>query len=250
MDDLTANKGHLPCQSWVGQNGWSTTPAQGLPLNTASTSQHLSLGSSSNQSSSYNHLQVPNQSCMRDLGTLMPRDNTHQSAMFKASQAGRNPPSGSLFANAVMPSVSQINPFAQEIPHTSSMLLPANQGKNIPSLSHTQRNQAHVSLPPPDNAYRVSFQPQMSSQGLPNRLQNPPNSLSTCAQRVSTSLGTLEGVNVEFAGVAECTHSYSSFTSQEQCQWIPPSLCRGEMCFHIQRLKSSHRPRVDDRQFK
>ncbi|XP_034547617.1 uncharacterized protein LOC117818719 isoform X2 [Notolabrus celidotus] len=195
MDDLTAKEGHLP---WVGQNGWSTTSAQGPLLNPMSSSQHLSLGSSSIQRSSYNHLQVPNQSCMRDLSSLLSSNSPHQSALYKASQAGSSPSPGMLFADTVMPNVPQVIPFAQEIPHTSSMLLSANQGKSIPSLSLIQRNQAqqHLSLPPPQDPYKVSFQPQITSHGLPNGLQTLPISLPSCGL-------------------------------SEQCQWIPSSLCRG-----------------------
>ncbi|CAJ1069453.1 uncharacterized protein LOC117818719 isoform X2 [Xyrichtys novacula] len=197
MDDLTANKSHIPCQSWVGQNGWSVASTQGPPLNPLSSSQHLSLGSS-NQRSSYNHLQVSNQSCMRDLSTLSTRGNPHQPDLYKAPQAGSNPSSGTLFASTTIPSVSQMNPFAQEIPHTSPTLLSVNQGKNIPSLSLAERNQVqqHLSLLPPQDPFKVSFQPQTNSQGLPNGLQNLPISLPSCGQR-------------------------------EQCQWTPPSLGRG-----------------------
>uniref|UniRef100_UPI0037E722ED uncharacterized protein isoform X2 n=1 Tax=Semicossyphus pulcher TaxID=241346 RepID=UPI0037E722ED len=190
MDDLTANKSHIPCQSWVGQNGWSTTSTQGPLLNPLPNSQHLNLGLSSDQRSSYNHLQMPNQSCMRDLSTLSSRNNTHQSALYKASQTSSNLSSSTLFSNTAMQSVSQIIPFAQEIPHTSSVLLSANQGKNIPPLSLSQRNQTqqpygtqHLPLLSPHDPFKVSFQPPITNQGLPNGLQDLSISLSSCGQR-------------------------------------------------------------------
>nr|XP_020492250.1 uncharacterized protein LOC109986062 isoform X1 [Labrus bergylta]XP_020492251.1 uncharacterized protein LOC109986062 isoform X1 [Labrus bergylta] len=232
MDDLSANKGDIPCQSWIGHNSWSTTSNQGSLLNLQPSSQHLSLGPSSDQRSSYNHLQVPNQSCMRDLSTLSSRNNTHLSTLYKAPQTNGNPSSSMLFTNTAMPNVSQIVPFHQEVPHASSRLLSANQGKSISPLSLAQRNQAqqNLSMFPPHNQYKVSFQPPTTTQGLPdglpNGLQHFAISPASCGQRVSTSQATYDGANVEFAGVAECTHSYASSTSQEQYQWIPPSQCR------------------------
>ncbi|KAM7017585.1 uncharacterized protein LKV04_003020 isoform 2-T2 [Tautogolabrus adspersus] len=198
MDDLTANKSHIPCQSWIGHNSWSTTSNQGSLLNPQPSTQHLSLGPSSDQRSSYNHLQVPHQSCMGDLSSLSSRNNTHHSSLYKDPQTNGNPSSSMLFTNTALPNVSQIVPFHQEIPHSSSRLLSANQGKSIPPLSLAQSNQAQQNLPifPPHNQYKVSFQPPTTSQGLPNGLQHFANNPPSC--------GLLE-----------------------QYQWIPPSQCRG-----------------------
>eukprot|EP00064_Thunnus_orientalis_P022179 superscaffoldBa00007261_g22365 len=84
MDNPTANKSHLPCQSWAGQNGWSTASTQGPLLNPLSSSQHLSLGSSSDQRPPYDHMQASDQSCLSDLSTLSSRSNTHHSALTAA----------------------------------------------------------------------------------------------------------------------------------------------------------------------
>ncbi|XP_070759879.1 uncharacterized protein [Enoplosus armatus] len=103
MDNLTANKSCIPCQSWADQNGWSTTSTQGPLLNPLANSQHLSLGSSSNQRPSYDHLQASSQSCMSDLSTLSSGNNAHHSALYKASHISSDPSSTTLFANAAMP---------------------------------------------------------------------------------------------------------------------------------------------------
>lgn len=232
MDNLTANKSHLPCQSWAGQNGWSTTSAQGPLLNSLPSSQHLGLGSSSDQRPSYDHLQVSSQSCMSDLSTLSSRNNTHHSALYKTSHIN-NPSSTTLFPNTAIPSASHILSFAQQNPHTSSMLLTPNQGKHIPPPSLSQKNQApqpcrphHPPLLSSHEPYKASFQLPLTIQGY--GLQDLPISLPPCGQRVSTSQATFEGANVELAGVAGYTHSHASSTSQEQHQWTPSSHCRGK----------------------
>ncbi|XP_039660140.1 uncharacterized protein LOC120561204 [Perca fluviatilis] len=231
MDNLTSNKNHKPCQSWAGQNGWSTASTQGPHLNPLPGSQHVSLGSSSNQRPSYDHLQASNQSCMSDLSTVSSRNDTHHSAMYKDSQICNNPSSTTQFA---IPSASHIISFAQQSPHTSSMLLNANQEKHIPPPSLHQTNHApqpcssqNLQLPLPHNPYKVSFQRPLTDQGLPNRLQNLPISLPSCGQLVSASQATFEGAYVEFARVAGCTHSHASSPPQEQRQWIPSSHCSG-----------------------
>ncbi|TDH13103.1 hypothetical protein EPR50_G00054370 [Perca flavescens] len=231
MDNLTSNKSHKPCQSWAGQNGWSTASTQGPHLNPLPGSQHLSLGSSSNQRLSYDHLQASNQSCMSDLSTVSSRNDTHHSAMYKDSQICNNPSSTAQFA---IPSASHIISFAQQSPHTLSMLLNANQEKHIPPPSLHQTNQApqpcssqNLQLPLPHNPYKVSFQRPLTDQGLPNRLQNLPISLPSCGQLVNASQATFEGAYVEFARVAGCTPNHASSPPQEQRQWIPSSHCSG-----------------------
>ncbi|XP_054467443.1 uncharacterized protein LOC129101592 isoform X2 [Anoplopoma fimbria] len=197
MDNLTSNKSHMPCQSWAGQNGWSSASTQGSLLNPLPSSQHLSLGSSSDHRPSYDLLQEANQSCMSDLSTLASRNHTHHSALYKASLISSNPPSNALFANASVPSTSHMISFAQQTSHASSMLLTAHQGnKNIPPHSLPQTNQAPQLLPllSPHDPYKAPFQPPLSNQGLANGLL--PVSLPSCGQH-------------------------------EQSQWIPSSHCRG-----------------------
>ncbi|XP_042276992.1 uncharacterized protein LOC121903729 [Thunnus maccoyii] len=234
MDNMTANKSHLPCQSWAGQNGWSTASTQGPLLNPLSSSQHLSLGSSSDQRPPYDHLQASDQSCLSHLSTLSSRSNTHHPALYKASHISSNLSSISLFANSAIPSVSHIISCDQQNPLSSSMLLAANQGKNIPPPSLPQTNQGSQPcrpqhLPPllPHDPYKTSFQPPLTN----HRLQHMPISLPSCGQDLNhgsqrTSQPTFEGVNVD-AGVAGYTHNHASSTSQEQPQWIPSSDCRG-----------------------
>ncbi|XP_051279773.1 uncharacterized protein LOC127376693 isoform X2 [Dicentrarchus labrax] len=194
MDNLAANKSHIPCQSWAGQNGWSTTSMQGSLFNPLASSQHLSLGSSSDQRPSYNHLQAPNLSCMNDMSTL---SSAHHSALYKASHINNNSSSTTLFANTAIPSSSHSISFAQQSPHTSSMLLNANQGINIPQTNQAPQpcRPQHLPLLPPHDPYKASVQPPLTNQGLSNGLQDLPISLPSCGQR-------------------------------EQHQWIPSSHCR------------------------
>ncbi|XP_022608499.1 uncharacterized protein LOC111227338 isoform X1 [Seriola dumerili] len=234
MENPTANKSHLPCQSWVGQNGWSTTLTQGPPLNSVTSSQHLSLGLSSEQRPSYDHLQTSNQSCLSDLSTLSSTNNTHHSVLYKASHISSNLSSTTLFANTAIPSASPLISCAQQSPQTSSLLLTANQRKTIPLPSLPQPNQGlqpsrpqHVPPLSPHDPYKASFRPLLTNQGLPSRLQDLPMSLPSCGQSVSASQPTLEGANVESAGVTGYTHSYGPSTSQEQPQWISSSHCTG-----------------------
>ncbi|XP_070690377.1 uncharacterized protein [Pempheris klunzingeri] len=227
MDNLTANKSHIPCQSWGGQNGWSTASAQGLPINPLPSSQHLSLGSSSDQRPSCGHLRASNQSCMSDLSTI---SSSHHSSLYKASHISGNPSSAMLFSDSGTQNASNIISFAQQNPHILSVPLTANQGKNMPPTPLPQTNQApqtcrpqHLLLLPPHDPYKASFQPLLTSQSLLNGLQGLPS----CRQRASTSQATSEGEDLEFSGIAGYTQSLAASTSQEQCQWIPSSHCRG-----------------------
>ncbi|XP_059193621.1 uncharacterized protein LOC131975100 [Centropristis striata] len=224
MDNLTTNKSHISCQSWAGQIGWSAISTQGSVLNPQPGSQHVSLGSSSDQRPSYDQLLSSNQSCMSDLSSLSSRNKTHPSALYKTSHISSNPSSNTLFANTAIPSASHIISFAQQSSHTSSTLLTANLGKIISPPPLPQTNQAPQPCRPQHLPYKTPFQPPLINQSLPNGLQDLPISLPSCGQRASTSQATFEGVNEEFAGY---THSHASSTSQEQRQWISPSHCRG-----------------------
>ncbi|XP_038595691.1 uncharacterized protein LOC119919359 [Micropterus salmoides] len=140
---------------------------------------------------------------MGDLSTLSSRNTLH-SALYKGPHSSNNPSSNMLFANTAIPCDSHmISSFAQQIPHTSSMLLTANQGKNIPPPSLPQTNQAskpcrsqHLPLFSPHDPYKASFQPPLTNQGVPNGVQDQPISLPSCGPH-------------------------------EQRQWIPSSPCRG-----------------------
>ncbi|KAM7391157.1 hypothetical protein PAMP_021868 [Pampus punctatissimus] len=230
MDNPTANESHVPCQSWADQTGWSTASTQGPLLNPLSSSQHLSLGSSSDRRPPCDHLQASNQrDCLSDVSTLSSRSNTHHASLYKASHISSNLSSTVRFANSTIPSVSHTISYAEQNPHSSSMLLAANQGKNIPPPSFPQTNRPqHQPLLSPHDPYKTSFQPPLTDRGL----QDVSISLQSCGQDSNqgsqrTSQANFEGVNVE-SGVAGYTHSHSS-TSQEQPQWIPSSHCRGDV---------------------
>ncbi|XP_071339879.1 uncharacterized protein [Trachinotus anak] len=234
MENPTSNKSLLTCQSWVGQNGWSTTSTQGPPLNSVASSQHLSLCLSSEQRPSYDHLHTSNQSCLSDLSTLSSTNSSHHSVLYKASHISSNLSSTTLFANTATPSASPLISCAQQSHQTSPVLLPGNQQKTIPQPSVPQPNQGlqpcrPQHLPPlsPHDPYKASFRPPLTNQGLTSGLQDLPMSLPSCGQRVSASQATLEGANVESAGVVGYTHSYDPSTSQEQPQWVPSPHCRG-----------------------
>ncbi|XP_069034183.1 uncharacterized protein [Embiotoca jacksoni] len=223
MDNPTANKSHMSCQSWA-HNGWSTTSSQGHLLNPLGSSQHLSLGASSDHRPSYDHLQATDQSCMSDLSTLSARNSIHHGALYRAPHMSNISSSTSLFASSAIPSASHIISFSQQSPHTSSVL------KTIPPPSIPQTNQGlhlhHLPLLSPHDPYKA-FQTPLTGHGLPNALQDLPVSLPSCGQRGGPTQATFEERSVESAPVARYTNSNaSSSTSQEQPQWIPSSLCR------------------------
>ncbi|KAM7415693.1 hypothetical protein PAMA_017971 [Pampus argenteus] len=111
MDNPTANESHVPCQSWADQTGWSTASTQGTLLNPLPSSQHLSLGSSSDQRPPCDHLQASNQSdCLSDVSTLSSRSNTHHTSLYKASHISSNLSSTRRFANATIPSLESLPP--------------------------------------------------------------------------------------------------------------------------------------------
>lgn len=223
MDNRTANKSHIPCQSWVGQNGWSTSSAH-------SHSQHLSLGLSSGQRSYYDHLQVLGQSCVSDLSTLSSGNNTHHSNPYTTSHISSGPSSTTLFANTAIPSASNTVSFDQ---HTSSMPLTANKGKTVPPPSHPQQDQGlqpqHFPFLSTHNTFKASFQPPVTNQGLPNGLQDLSTCLPSCGQCVSTSQAPFEGTIVESGGFSGCTHRNASSSFQEQPQWTASSHCSGKL---------------------
>ncbi|XP_058491567.1 uncharacterized protein LOC131463693 [Solea solea] len=220
MDNQTGNKNQIPCQSWMGPNGWSTTSSQRPLLNPLGSSQHLS----------YDHLQVSGQSCLSDPNAS---NNSHHSAMYKVSHISNNPSSTSLFANTAIPSASSLVSFAHQNPHNSSALLTANPQKTLTS-SHPQPNQGllsgsqHLAFLSPHDPYKDPFPPSLTSQGLPGGIQGLSMSLPSCGQRINTSQASLERPNMESVGAAEIyTHSYGPSTSQEQPQWTPSTHCVG-----------------------
>ncbi|XP_036954793.1 uncharacterized protein LOC119019918 isoform X2 [Acanthopagrus latus] len=201
MDNLAANKNNVPCQSWAGQNGWSTVSTQGSLFSPLPSSQHLSLDLSSSQRPSCDHLQASIHSCMSDISTLQ---STQRTAMYETSHSSSSSSSISLFANTAIPSSSHGISFAQQNPHTSSMLLTTNRGKHVPPPSLPQTNQApqpcrpqQLPLLSTQGHYKASFQPPFTDQGLPSGLQDLPISLPSCGQQ------------------------------HEQLDWIPSSHCRG-----------------------
>lgn len=232
MDNLTANKSCIPSQSWGGQDDWSITSTQTSLLNTPPDSQHLSLGSSSDQTPSYDHLQMSSQSCHR---TLSSGNNTHHSNLFKASHISSNPSSTTLFTDTAIPSTSNTMSYDQQSCHNSSLLLAANQGNTMQTPALHQQGQGlqpqHLPFLSDNNPYKESFQPPETNEGLPG-LQDLPTSLPAC---VSTAHAPFEGANVESAGYS---HTIASSSFQEQPQWTPSSHCRGKldllvMCYWV-----------------
>ncbi|KAM9394160.1 uncharacterized protein KZ484_005238 isoform 2-T3 [Pholidichthys leucotaenia] len=218
MNNPGANKSHIPCQLWTGQDAWSATSSQ------ASLMTQLSMGSSSDQRASYDLLQAPNQSCMSDPTTLSSRNNTH-AALYTSPHTGNISSSSSMFANIAASHLA----FTQQSSHPS-MVVSTNQGKSILPPPNTQPNvqscrpqqlQFHGDQDP----CKVSFQSPLSNQGLPNRAQDLSLSLSSCRQRQAA----FEGENVGTACVTGNTQSYASSTSQGQIQWIPSSQFGGDV---------------------
>lgn len=216
MDNLAANKNNVPCQSWAGQNGWSTVSTQGSLFSPLPSSQHLSLDLSSSQRPSCDHLQASIHSCMSDISTLQ---STQRTAMYETSHSSSSSSSISLFANTAIPSSSHGISFAQQNPHTSSMLLTTNRGKHVPPPSLPQTNQApqpcrpqQLPLLSTQGHYKASFQPPFTDQGLPSGLQDLLISLPSCGQQhVSTSQATSNGANVEFmSGKTQSCFIFSS----------------------------------------
>ncbi|XP_030593775.1 sialidase-like isoform X2 [Archocentrus centrarchus] len=212
MDNPTANKSQLPCPSWMTQNGWSAASSQGPLINPLSTS--------------YDHMQAPNQSCTSNLSSLSSRNNPH-AAMYKGSPIVSMPSSSSLFATDI-PNLSQAISFGQQNHHPSSIMVTATQGKNVTSSSLRQSNQGlqpcrpqHLSVLSPHDPFKA-FQNPISSQGL-SGIQDLRPSLPSCRQHQAA----FEGENMESAHVRGNTQSYVSSASQEQPQWVPPSQCRG-----------------------
>lgn len=228
MDDPTANKNHIPAQSWTGQNGWPTTATQGSLFNPLPGSQHLSLGLSSFQSPSCDQVQMSGQSRMIYMNTS---PSTHHSALFKPSYNSSG--STALFANTTIPRSSHGGSYIQR-PHTSSVQLAANQGKNTSPLSFLKPTQAPQPCQPQqlpslsaNNLYKTIFHRPSLSQA--NGRQDLPSGLPSCEQQsFSASQAASGGVNVEFAGVSGNILSRSSTASEEQCQWMSPSHCRGK----------------------
>lgn len=227
MDDLTANKSHIPSQAWTGQNGWLTTSTQGSLFNPLPGSQHLSLGLSSFQRPSCDQVQMSSQSCMMHTNTS---PSTHHSALFKASHNSSS--STALFPNTDISRSFHGGSYIQR-PHTSSVQLTAKQGKNtspLPFLKSTQAPQPRQPQQLPslsaNSLYKIFHRP---SPSRANRHQGLPSDLPSCAQQgFSTCQATSGGVNVEFAGVSDNILSCSSTASQEQCQWTSSSHCGGE----------------------
>lgn len=196
MDNLTANKSCIPCQSWEGQNGWSTASTQRPLLYKPPDSQHLSLGSSSDQIPFYDHPQMSSQSCVRSLSS---GNNTHHSNLFKTSHINSNPSSTSLFTNTALPSTSNTMSYDQQNCHMPSLLLSANQGNTMQPPSRRQQGQGlepqHLPFLSDHDPFKESFQHSVTNEGLPE--QDLHSSLPAC---VSTAHASFEGANVESAG--------------------------------------------------
>ncbi|KAL3975390.1 hypothetical protein ACER0C_021276 [Sarotherodon galilaeus] len=212
MDNPTANKSHIPCPSWMAQNGWSAASSQNPLVNLLPTS--------------YDHMQASHQSCTNNLNTVSSRNNPHAD-MYKTSHIGSIPSSSSLFATDI-PNLSQGISFNQQSSNLSSIMVSANQGKNVTPPALRQSNQGLQLCGPQDlsvlsshNAFKT-FQNPVSSLGLSREIQGLPPRLPSCRQHQAA----FEGENVESVHSAGNTQSYTSSTSQDQPEWLPSSHCR------------------------
>ncbi|XP_061586196.1 uncharacterized protein si:dkey-13n15.2 [Cololabis saira] len=221
MDNSTANENHISCQPWAGQSGWPTPSSQGLLVNPHANAQHLSLGSSSDHRPLYNHLQASNQS-ISNLSGFPPRSSSHHAALDKAPHINSIPSSNSLFDSTAIQDASHLLSFAQQNPHTSSMLIAGNQVEVTPQPPLPQQNQGPPPCRPPyldrlssHNPHKALFQTQLPNQRLSDGLQDLSICLSSCRH------AAFGGQGVDSTAMAGYGHSFSSSTSQEPPQWGP-----------------------------
>lgn len=200
------NKSHAP---WTSQNGWPT-PTQESLYNTLTSSQHLSMGSSPAQRMSYQGLQTPSQSCMIGPTTS---SSTHHSSLFRNSHSNTVTPG---FANPAIQRSCRGISFDQE-----------NSQKNHATQSCEAQQ---LPLLSPHVHYKPMHHQLLLGQASPNSLEDVPLSLPSCGrQRANANQSPSEGLNMEFAQPHENIHRHSS-TTWTQCQWVPPTACRGKMC--------------------
>lgn len=194
------NESHTPCQSWTSHNGWSAPTPESI-FNTLSASQHVSMRSSSAQRMSYQGLQTPSQSCMVGLTTS---SSAHHSPLFRNSLGNSATPG---FDDPVMPRSCHAVSFDQE--------------KNQP------REAQQLPLLSPHDPYKSTHHQGLPAQASPPSLQGAPTSLPSCGRRrVNTNQPRSGGVNMEFAHPHGNGRRHSSTT--QECQWVPPTACRGE----------------------
>lgn len=195
------NESHTPSQSWTSQNGWSAPTPESL-FNTLSGSQHLSMRSSA-QRMSYQGLQTPSQSCMAGLTTS---SSAHHSSLF-----------GNSLSNCTTPGFG--DPAMQSSCHAISF----DQEKNRPCEAR------QLPLLSPHDPYKSVHHQVLPAQASSPSLQGVPTSLPPCGRRrVNTNSPRSGGVNMEFAFPHGNDRRHSSTT--QECQWVPPTLCRGETC--------------------
>nr|XP_054586273.1 uncharacterized protein LOC129152390 [Nothobranchius furzeri]XP_054586274.1 uncharacterized protein LOC129152390 [Nothobranchius furzeri] len=205
--------------TWMDQNGWPTSSSQGLVNNPLTSSQHLRLHSLCDQTSFYTQQQASGQSCMSSV------ENSQNAAHLDTI------PSNSLFYSTPNPSAPHLMSFAQQVPHTSSMQVATRRGKSMSPSSLPQPNHAtqpFMSQNPTslsaNNSYET-FQTQLLSQGLANRLPDQSFNMTSCEQNVNMSQATFGRCNVESAG--QSSNCFNSSTSQQPAQWMPSSHTEG-----------------------
>lgn len=195
------NDSHPPCQSWTGQNGWSAPTPESI-FNTLSSSQHLSMRPSV-QRMSYQGLQTPVQSCMVGPTTS---SSTHHSSLFRTSLS--NSTTLGFDGPAMQTSCHAIS-FDQEKNHPC-------EAQQLPLLS-------------PHDPYKSVHHQVLPAQAPPPGLQGVPTGLPSCGRRrVSTNQPRSGGVNMAFVLPHGNDRRHSSTT--QECQWGPPTACRGETC--------------------
>ncbi|XP_027889872.1 uncharacterized protein LOC114154727 [Xiphophorus couchianus] len=219
MDNSAANKNHIHCPTWLDQNGWSTTSAQGLPMNLHTNSQALSLGSTSAQRSLFGHLETSNQSCLNNLSSLASRNNN----LLKAANMNSIFSSNSIFPNPAITTASHGMTFESQTLYTPAGLETTNQAKIIPPPALSQQNQSPLpcgvqNLPLQTANYKM-FQSQLPGPGLSHSFQNQSFGFSSCGLNVNMPQATFGGQD----NGNRYTNICNSAASTEQHQWVPSS---------------------------
>ncbi|XP_054895814.1 uncharacterized protein LOC129366153 isoform X2 [Poeciliopsis prolifica] len=217
MDNSAANKNHIHCPTWLDQNGWSTTSAQGLPMNIHTNSQPLSLGSDSVQRSLFGHLETSNQSCMSDLSSLSSGNNN----LLKASNMNSIFSSNSIFSNPPIIAASHGMTFESQTLYTPSGLETTHQAKIIPPPALSQQNQSPLTCEVQNLLLQTTnykmCQSQLPGLELSHAFQNQSFDFSSCEPNVNMPQATFGEQNNgnNYANISE------SAISTEQHQWVP-----------------------------
>ncbi|XP_069543883.1 protein transport protein Sec24C isoform X1 [Brachyistius frenatus] len=221
MDVPASNQSQTPCQPWVGQNGSSTSSPPGAFSSALPSFHHLNLGSPSDQTPVYSHLQASNHDFRSDRATFTSRNNTQPSMLY--------------FNNADQ----SVQPF---IPNTrvSSTIPAASQGQNIPPCSLPLKYEGTQPSSPqqmysPHNPYQAvppPVPPPYTLHGSLNGPQSPqqnhfPVSPPLPGQCVNRSPPSIPQPNVGSSVGYTPNHVSPNSPIQQQPLWTLPPQSRG-----------------------